>query len=236
MKTIMVAHRGAQVIAPENTITAFRFAIKEGFKAIECDVQLTKDGSLVIIHDETVNRTTDGTGWVSSLTWKQINRLSINGTEHIPLLDEVVDEVITKNKIKLIIEIKADTALNSKKVASALAHYIDKLPSGTCRYIEVHSFWYEALKLFKKMSPSIITAAVINGGFTGEEIISIAARTGSNGVSLGYEFISSKIVRQCHKSKLFVDIWAISDGTVLKRLRPTNVDAVVENFTGILIK
>jgi len=236
MKTIMVAHRGAQLIAPENTITAFRFAMKKGFKAIECDVQLTKDGRLVIIHDETVDRTTNGKGWVSTLTANQISGLSIEGTEHIPFLDEVINEVVTRNKAKLIIEIKADTPLHSKKVASALAHYINKLPNETCLYIEVHSFWYEALRLFTIMSPSIVTAAIINGGFTGEEIVSIAASTHSNGVSLGYEFLSSKTVRQCHKSKLFVDTWAIPDGTVLKRLKPMSVNAVVENFTGRMIR
>ena len=232
----MVAHRGAQLIAPENTITAFRFAMKKGFKAIECDVQLTKDGRLVIIHDETVDRTTNGKGWVSTLTANQISGLSIEGTEHIPFLDEVINEVVIRNKAKLIIEIKADTPLHSKKVASALAHYINKLPSETCLYIEVHSFWYEALRLFTIMSPSIVTAAIINGGFNDEEIISIATSTHSNGVSLGYEFLSSKIVRQCHKSKLFVDTWAIPDGTVLKRLKPMSVNAVVENFTGKMIR
>ncbi len=228
----MVAHRGAQIIAPENTITAFRLAISKGFKAIECDVQLTKDGHLVVIHDETVDRTTNGRGWVSHLSAHQIHQLSVDKTEHVPFLYEVINEVVITSKRKLIIEIKADTSLHSKKVASALAHYLHRLPTEQLKRIEVHSFWYEALKLFKKMAPTVVTAAIINGGFSGTYITDIARETHSDGVSLGYEFLSAKLVRQCHKSKLFVDIWAVSDGTVLRRLRPMSVDAIVEKFTG----
>jgi len=232
MKTVMVAHRGAQQVAPENTLTAFKLAIKTGFKAVECDVQLSKDGHLVIIHDETVDRTSDGVGWVSQLTRDQIKQLTIGDTEHIPSLREVYYLVVVQAKRRLILEIKADTELHANKTAQALVRFIGHIPRKNRRFIEVHSFWYSALKYFKAHCPTITTAAIINGGFDGEQIISIAQDTASNGVSLGYEFLSAKIVRQCHHSRLFVDTWAISDGTVLRRLRPFGLNAVVENFSG----
>lgn len=232
----MVAHRGAQQILPENTISAFRLAIKKGFRIVECDVQLTKDGQLVVIHDETVDRTTDGHGWVSKFTKIELEQLTISGGEHVPSLEEVYDEVVIKSKRKLIIEIKADTDVHSKKVATALADYINKTPASQHKRLEVHSFWYEALFVFNELCQDVETAAIINGGFSAKQIVEIAHDTNSNGVSLGYEFLSPKIIRMCHRSGLFVDTWAVSDGTVLKRLRPFGLKAVVENFTGILIK
>lgn len=228
----MVAHRGAQIIAPENTLTAFRLAISKGFKAIECDVQLTKDGFLIVLHDETVDRTTDGNGWVSKLRWKQIRALHIEGGERIPSFSEVYLLVVMHARRKLIVEIKADTESHSKHVAAALAMFLNRTPARYHKYVEVHSFWYDALIDFKDKCPGISTAAIINGGFNGQQIIDIAQRTGADGVSLGYEFISPKIVRQCHASNLFVDTWAISDATVLRRLRPFGINAMVENFTG----
>ena len=231
----MVAHRGAQLVAPENTLTAFKLAIKKGFHALECDVQLTKDGHLVVIHDETVDRTTSGTGWVSKLTKEHIDGLHCADGEHIPSIHEVYYLVILHAKRKLIIEIKADTELHSKQVAIALAKFINRTPVKYRYLMEVHSFWYEALIEFKKQCPSVVTAAIINGGFDSHMIVDIALKTGASGVSLGYEFISPKIVRTCHKSNLFVDTWAISDATVLKRLRPFGINAMVENFTGTRI-
>src|SRR5215212_3812774 len=70
-----IAHRGGSTSAPENTLAAFRNAITQGADWLEFDVQMTKDGALVVIHDETVDRTTDGTGAVAEMTLEQIRRL-----------------------------------------------------------------------------------------------------------------------------------------------------------------
>jgi len=70
-----IAHRGASGTFPENTLSAFRAAIDAGADMCELDVQLTRDGAVVVIHDETVNRTTDGTGEVAALTLEEIQRL-----------------------------------------------------------------------------------------------------------------------------------------------------------------
>jgi len=236
VKTLYIAHRGAQEIVPENTLTAFRLAIKNGFKAIECDVQLTRDGRLVVIHDETIDRTTDGKGWVSRLTWSEIEALHILPDERIPSLSNTFYTVVMAHRCKLIIEIKSDSALHSKQVAAKLAHFVNRIPNKYYKYIEVHSFWYEALKEFKAACSTITTGAIINGGFTGEQIVTIAQDTNADGVSLGYEFLSNKVVRECHRAKLFVDTWAVSDGTVLHRIRPFGVNAVVENFIGTAIR
>jgi glycerophosphoryl diester phosphodiesterase len=86
----LIAHRGGPVYAPENTLSAFRNAIETGIDWIEMDVQMTKDGVLVVIHDETVDRTTNGSGNVKDLTLEQIHALDAGNGEQVPTFDEVI--------------------------------------------------------------------------------------------------------------------------------------------------
>ena len=77
-QTLVWAHRGASGYAPENTLEAFQKAVEMGADGVELDVQLTKDGELVVIHDETVDRTSDGSGWVKDFTYARISRFNFN--------------------------------------------------------------------------------------------------------------------------------------------------------------
>src|ERR1051325_8467196 len=78
-RPLSVAHRGHSIEYPENTMEAYRKAIELGIEMIECDVNITRDGKLVMIHDYTLDRTTNGSGQVSSLTWDEIERLDAGG-------------------------------------------------------------------------------------------------------------------------------------------------------------
>ena len=77
-KTLVWAHRGASGYAPENTIPAFQKAIEMGADGIELDVQLTKDGELVVVYDETLERVSDGRGWVKDYTLAELKRMNFN--------------------------------------------------------------------------------------------------------------------------------------------------------------
>lgn len=97
-QTLVWAHRGASGYAPENTLEAFQKAVEMGADGVELDVQLTKDGELVVIHDETVDRTSDGSGWVKDFTYARISRFNYNRTHKegyeramIPTLEEVYE-------------------------------------------------------------------------------------------------------------------------------------------------
>jgi glycerophosphoryl diester phosphodiesterase len=104
MITQIIAHRGSKGVRPENTIVAFNKAIDEGADGIETDVHLSKDGELVIIHDETVNRTTNGEGRIFDKTLAEIKRLDAGAyfsekyvDERIPTLQEVIDLLVQRN-------------------------------------------------------------------------------------------------------------------------------------------
>jgi glycerophosphoryl diester phosphodiesterase len=86
----VIAHRGGAKYAPENTLAAFKNAIAQGADWLEFDVQMTRDGALVVIHDETVDRTTNGTGAVGDLSLEQIKALDAGNGEQVPTFEEVV--------------------------------------------------------------------------------------------------------------------------------------------------
>lgn len=77
-KTKVWAHRGASGYAPENTLDAFRKAVEMGADGIELDVQMTKDGELVVIHDETIDRVSNGKGWVKDYTYEELKKFNFN--------------------------------------------------------------------------------------------------------------------------------------------------------------
>lgn len=111
-RCLVIAHRGASAAAPENTLAAFRLAADQGADGIELDVRATADGQPVVLHDASVDRTTDGTGGVAALTLDQVRRLDAGGKfgpsfrgERIPLLSEVLNTV--RGRLLLDVEVKA---------------------------------------------------------------------------------------------------------------------------------
>src|SRR6188474_1210870 len=112
-KPILIAHRGGSLEAPENTMAAFRHAIEVGMRLVELDVQLSSDGEMVVIHDETLDRTTDGTGAVHDYTLEELRQFDA-GTkfgpqfvgERIPTLREVLELCLDKGA-GVVIELKA---------------------------------------------------------------------------------------------------------------------------------
>jgi glycerophosphoryl diester phosphodiesterase len=97
---VVIAHRGASFYAPENTSPAFELALQQGAQAVELDVKLTVDGYIIAMHDASVDRTTDGQGWVSALHWDEIQRLDAGGWKgeryadtRIPLLSTLLQSL-----------------------------------------------------------------------------------------------------------------------------------------------
>ena len=99
-----VGHRGAAGVLPENTLRGFRYAILLGVDYVECDVHLTRDGHLVVMHDSAVDRTTDGHGAIRDLTLARVRSLDAGDGEQVPLFDEVLD--LVKGEAQLLCEVK----------------------------------------------------------------------------------------------------------------------------------
>lgn len=158
---LIVAHRGYSAKYPENTLAAFRAAVDAGAHMIELDVCLSKDRRVVVIHDETVDRTTNGTGGVNTLTWKQLSRLDAGSwfdprfhQEKVPLLEQVLDAV--KGRLRLNIEIKpeayeADGPVDAiERQVLSLIHR-EKMDGD----ILISSFEWQLLEKLRNLDPDI---------------------------------------------------------------------------------
>jgi glycerol-3-phosphate cytidylyltransferase len=161
------AHRGCSMRFPENTLSAFEAAAKiPGLTGIELDIQLTRDGEMVVIHDETVDRTTDGSGKVSDFSLEEIKQLHITGSgcpnrsefeETVPTLREVFDRMLPycqKNGLLIDIELKNGKVRYEgmeQKVLALAAEY------GLSEHIVYSSFLPESMGLLKKLEPSVKT-------------------------------------------------------------------------------
>lgn len=152
------AHRGCSQRYPENTLLAFeKAAAIRSLTGIELDIQLTRDGEMVVIHDERVDRTTEGIGYVTDYTLAQIKRLHIYADEHpaqqIPTIEEVFDllEAKLKSGLKLNIELK-----NSIVVYEGMEEKIVKLVQrrGMQASVIYSSFYARSLEKIKKLIPN----------------------------------------------------------------------------------
>jgi glycerophosphoryl diester phosphodiesterase len=169
--TIIVAHRGASRMAPENTMEAFRLGVEAGADAIELDVHLTADGQLAVIHDESLDRTTDSSGPVADLTMDEIREAdaaarferpgdageptSGRGTR-VPTLPEVLEWL--PESIGLVIEIKARAA------ADAVVQAIDGQPARAQDRISVISFDEVAIDRVRELDPGVRTGYLVAPG------------------------------------------------------------------------
>ena len=125
----VVGHRGAAGVLPENTLQGFQYAIDLGVAYVECDVHHTFDRQLVVIHDDTVDRTTNGTGAVGSLEFSTVRRLDAGDGQQIPTLDEVLQT--TKDKVTLLCELKGE-GTEEEAAAAVTTHNMAQQVIFTC--------------------------------------------------------------------------------------------------------
>lgn len=154
---VFVAHRGGLVPGyPENTLAAFRQAIKHGAHSIEIDLRGTKDGEIVIMHDETVDRTTNGRGYVTDRTLAELKTLDAGCGERIPTYEEAL-QLVAGTGVKLLLDIKQSPALDKPKVVR-LTEKHDAVPS-----VIVGPRNLDDLRAFRALNPNLRTLGFIRG-------------------------------------------------------------------------
>jgi len=155
-EVIAIAHRGEAKLAPENTLAAFDLAIEEGAKSIEMDVRMTSDGNLVLMHDDDVSRTTDGTGKISDMTLEEVKALRIKPKVWMSVHEE--QEVPTLEEALLFIKGRALADLDVKNAdPSLLVETIERAGALNTAYVDVSSV-EEALRL-RDLNPEIAIQA-----------------------------------------------------------------------------
>lgn len=149
MKILRVgAHRGAMCYEPENTLAAFQRAIEQGTYRIELDVRLSRDGHVVVMHDATVDRTTNGSGAVADLTLAELKALQVGGKEPVPTLEETLECV--RDRCLLLVEIKPSG------IADEVVRVIRN--AGMVSACTISSFDEPSLLRVKELEPGLATA------------------------------------------------------------------------------
>ncbi|MEH7384852.1 glycerophosphodiester phosphodiesterase [Bacillus sp. JJ1521] len=173
--TKIYGHRGAKGLYPENTLLSFKTAIEQGVDGLELDVHLTRDGEVVVIHDETLDRTTNGVGWIKDLTLAEIKQYSAGkpfthyreyeeawDNEQVPTLGEVLD-VLAPFQIELNIELKTYSVPYvgiEEKILKIVEQY------GNNRNVIYSSFHLPSILRIKQLDPSVKIAWLLNDGIS----------------------------------------------------------------------
>jgi glycerophosphoryl diester phosphodiesterase len=220
---IIIGHRGTAALEPENTLLSIKRAMDIGVDAVEIDIHLSKDKELVVIHDATVDRTTNGKGPVSSYTVQEIKRLDAGKGETIPTLQEVID--LIDKRVKLIIELKEEGT--ERPVVDIIVR--NNLFDKAC----VISFWHKLVKTVKKMDGRIKTGVLLVGSPVDT---CIATQASADVLVMKYTFVDREFVEIVHKTGLKVFIWNIDDRDLLKPYVDMGVDAIGTNDPRVLVE
>ncbi|WP_404406255.1 glycerophosphodiester phosphodiesterase [Jeotgalibacillus malaysiensis] len=225
--TTYYAHRGASTMCPENTMAAFRQALREKADGIEIDVQLSKDGEAVVIHDETVDRTTDGTGAVKDLTVLELKQLDAGSwynqackDETIPLLEEVL-KWISRTDLKLNIELKTDResypGIEQVVIDAVKRHELKER-------VVLSSFNLETLRRVREISQSVSIAVLVWDNVNG--IVKCARHLGADAIHARPGFMHTAESLRAEAAGLPIRLYTINEPEDLKGIAPGFIDAV----------
>jgi len=240
MKRIqIIAHRGYSAAAPENTLAAFRKAIELKPDLMECDIRRTKDGRLIIIHDATLDRTTNGTGKVADHTFEELRQLDA-GTwfapefagEKLPTLDETI-ECIKGSGVRLLIEIK-EPGTEDEVVAALYDHGMQD-QSLLC------SFHYKVGVRMPELAPEIPFSPIISpkeqvGQDEAVALADEAAAVNGSIFAVHYKAITPALVQATHTANMLMEAWTVDDPTEMLRLAKMGVDIIGSNKTALAIE
>ena len=221
-----IAHRGASGIFPENTLSAFRAAIDARADMCELDVQLTRDGAVVVIHDETVDRTTDGEGEVAALTLEEIQRLDAGAKfkggkvkgERIPTLDEVF--AATSGKCGLNIELKGGgVEAQVAAIMQARNAFADSI---------VSSFDWDCLKKIQTLHFNIRIALLAEEKPVDLMMNAVAMR--AHAINPRWDMVTADLCKAAHERGLKVYTWTIDADARMRALAEYGVDGIMTNY------
>lgn len=219
----VIAHRGGAELFFENTITAFKKAQELGVDAIECDVHLTKDGQLVILHDPDLNRVAGINRLVSSMTLEEVLEVELQGGERIPTLEQALKEVT----IPLVVELK------HRNTIQELFRLLSLHPEYTKKVIVI-SFDHRPLLMLKEKFPEVITGALIVGFPV--DPASVARSCKADMLSLYYEGTSKDYVDHCHNSGVKVSVWTPNSEKDIEDMIEAGVDAIASDRPDIVLR
>lgn len=240
-KPLVIAHRGASGLAPENTLAAIQKAIDIGVDRIEMDLRQSIDGQVVIIHDKTIMRTTNGWGSVRKLSLKRLQKYSAGSwfhpdfsAERIPTFREVLE--LVQGKTTLLLEIK-DGSPYHHGIEKNIIQLINEYKAHD--WCIVQSFNDRVLNNFRKLPElqsnvqklfeAFIPVAPFYGGsrFSYKRIRSYEF---AEEININYRYVNPRVVRKVHELGKKVNVWTVNQPENLVKYTKMGVDGIITDY------
>jgi glycerophosphoryl diester phosphodiesterase len=217
-KTLRIGHRGACGHAPENTLASIEKAISFACDLTEVDVRRTADGTLVLLHDERVDRTTNGQGPVAEMTLEDIRKLDAGSGQTIPTLEEAL--AAANGRIGLILELKAEgLAYDACAIVRA---------SGFAGPVLYASFLHEELQHVRRADPDAKTLVLFKP--LPKDPAAEASRLQATHVGLRVDMATLPLVKAFRKARLPVFVYTVNKAADIRKMRDLGVDGLISNY------
>lgn len=238
-KLIVCAHRGASNVAPENTMAALQQALDDGALMIELDVQVTKDHELVVFHDDSLERTTNGSGLISDHTLQELAHLDAGSWfgakfagERIPTFLDAIELLRGKTYLNIEIKPQSATAESAGNIA-AIVNIIDK--SGMLPYTAFSSFDHSALVYIKSVNKNAHTIALNVPG--DERLPSRVIETcGADVYGCSLEELNPMRADNCRHFNIPLGVYTVNTPSELEHALDHGVSAVVSNVPDVIVQ
>ncbi len=222
-KILNIGHRGAKGHTPENTLASFQKALDLGVDGIELDVHLSLDGKIVVIHDETLDRTTNGKGLVSALTLKTLQKFSIDNEHLIPTLQAVFDLVDRRCFIN--VELKGNAT--AQPVGDLIEQYIFERGWHYSDFI-VSSFDWTMLREVHSQHPQIPIGVLAATDL--DLAIAFAEYLGAYAIHPYFHLLTPENTRQMQEKGFKVLAWTVNETEDLDKIKSFNPDGIITDF------
>lgn len=215
---LRIGHRGARAHAPENTLAAIECSIALHAHLIELDVRATNDGQLVLLHDATLDRTTDGHGPIADQLWSDVKQLTGSGGQPLPLLADALRTA--SGRIGVMIEIKAEGIATQVCRTVREAHF-----SAPIIYA---SFLHDELLASRREEPRAQTMALIEAVPVNRTAFAIAAQATHVGVA--FETLTPSFLKALHDHPLQVFVYTVNEPADIQTAKTMGVDGIISDY------
>lgn len=235
----VIAHRGASAVAPENTLAAIRATREQGANWVELDVKITYDGVPVLMHDETLNRTTSGSGFVAEVTWSDVSKLdagisfgsSFKG-EGIPHLSEAVNTLLF-NSLSLMLEIKPCPGRAKATTMVAIIELAKVWPEGDF-YPVISSFDMESLQIAAQLEPQWPRCLILEDWT--DEWREKMAQSVASALTIDERVLTRDRVEEMKSLRLPLLAYTVDEPERAKELLDWGVSAVYSNHPRVILE
>ena len=222
MNILKIAHRGAKAYEPENTLQAFQKALDLNSNGIELDVHLSSDEQIIVIHDETIDRTTNGKGLVNDFTLAELKSFLIDEKYQIPTLKEVLDLVDKK----CLINIELKGLGTPFKVVKLIEEYISEKNWNYNHFI-VSSFDWNMLQETSKLNPNIAIGVLTEEDL--DKALAFAEKIKAKAIHPDFQLLNKENVSEIQEKGFLVLPWTVNTEEDIQKVKSYNVNGIISD-------